>query len=431
MALHLILEIHGGPEPEIGDPWRQVFDVTGGRIGRALDCEWVLSNRHISRYHARISHADGVFYIESIGVNGVAVNDPQAMMPRRTRFALQNGDRLFLDKHEIRVAIADDSRQAVPSDETRPAPLPSWDTLEPAQVDNVLEFPLYPNVDKPKSRGSPAAVPAKQVQTAGISPSPRAQDTASEVEASLAVTIPQEWEKTGLTNPMPRLGLGADRPSPPAALPGTTGFPAIAKATASDSDFDIGAFLKGAGLAPQAVPAGKASMLGQIVRTVVQGLIDVLRARAEFRSQLHLERTSTQASPNNPLRSAGRAEDALATLLRPTEVGVLSPLEALEDALNELRFHQLAMLAGMHFGFQSVTKRFDPHKLIEQCDRGHTGGLARFGAKGRYWDRYVNLFEQVAANPDGGLRRQYVEAFSEAYERQLEDLKRSRVPASD
>lgn len=399
MALYLILEVQGGAELEVGDPPRKVFDVTGGRIGRELDCEWVLSSRFLSRHHATISHADGVFFIESVGTNGVAVNDPKARMPRHARCALLSGDRLFVDDYEIGVTVADDAKQSVNCDDSRPVRLPSWDPLEPGQNDRV----------------------------AGILPLARVGRLQS--PASSANTMPQEreaTEATGLTNPLRQREVWGELVSPPAGQRAAAASRIPPEIAATDAHFDVAAFLKGAGLAQQDVPAGQAALLGQIVRSVVQGIIDVLRERAVFRSQVHLARASSQPSPENPLRVAGEAENAVAALLRPAAPGNLSPLEALEDALDELRCHQLAMLAGMHSGFRTVNRCFDPQNLVEECDRSHARGLAHFGAKARYWDRYVDLFKEVVVHPDGALRRHYEEAFSEAYERQLEDLKRMR-----
>ena len=366
MALYLILQVQGGPPLEVGDPHRKVFDVAGGRIGRSLDCDWVLSNSYVSRHHATISHANGVFYIESVGANGVVVNTPQAAALKHTRLALHSGDRIFLDKYEISVAIADDP--------VRPASVSHNDRLD----------------------------------------------------ASAAITVPQDWELKEPPEPVVPAAPELDLPLVRVVAPVIKALPGRGSATA---DFDIEAFLGAAGLTAANIPAGKAGLLGRLVRRVVQGLIEVLQARAEFRSQLHLAGSHAQAAPLNPLRLAGEARDPLVALLQPAAPGALPPLAAVEDALDELRFHQLAMLAGMHAGFQSVTACFDPQKLIEHCDRGPAGGLGRFGAKARYWDHHVSLFGQVATYPDGGLRRQYVEAFSEAYERQLEDLKRSRVHA--
>jgi type VI secretion system protein ImpI len=195
----------------------------------------------------------------------------------------------------------------------------------------------------------------------------------------------------------------------------------------STHEFDASAFLRGAGLDPQRITPEMAMVLGQIVRSVAQGMIDVLEARAEFRSQFHLPHTRVRASRNNPLKFSPTAEEALTTMLRPPARGYMQPLEAFEDAFDDIRFHLLATLAGMRAGFDSMLKRLDPKSLRQQADRRYPGFLGFFGAKRRYWNRYVDLFEEMAGNADAVFQKMYGEEFSGAYERQLEELKRNRV----
>jgi type VI secretion system FHA domain protein len=101
--------------------------------------------------------------------------------------------------------------------------------------------------------------------------------------------------------------------------------------------------------------------------------------------------------------------------------------EAFEDAFNDLRFHQLAMLAGMRAGFECVMNRFDPQKLQERFDRQlkHSGFLA-VTSKLRYWDLYADWFEELSGDADGAFQRLFGEEFASAYEQQLETLKRGR-----
>jgi type VI secretion system protein ImpI len=105
----------------------------------------------------------------------------------------------------------------------------------------------------------------------------------------------------------------------------------------------------------------------------------------------------------------------------------MPPLEAFEDAFDDIRFHQLATLAGMRAGFESMLRRFDPKRLQQVNARRNPGFWARFGDKSRCWDRYVDLFEEMAGNAEAVFHRMYGEEFSGAYERQLEELKRNRV----
>jgi len=329
-AENLILEVTGAQGQGLGEARRKVFDVAGGRIGRGVDCDWVLSNSYVSRHHATVSYADGAFRIASVGENGVAVNDARSMLPRLEPRVLVSGDRLYIDEYEITVAIRSAAEEA---------------------------------------------------------------DADSEAaERAVATAIHR-----------------------------------VPRVSAPSAEFDVSAFLRGAGLDPESVPPEMATILGQIVRSVAQGMIDVLGARAEFRSQFHLPLTRVRASQNNPLKFAPTAEEALTAMLRTRARGYMQPLEAFDDAFDDIRFHLLATLAGMRAGFESMLKRLDPKTLRSQSDRRYAGFLAHFGAKRRYRNRYVELFEELAGNADAVFQKMYGEEFSGAYERQLEELKRNRV----
>ena len=335
MALNLVLEVAGPKGQSLGEARRKVFDGAGGRIGRAPDCDWVLSNRYISRHHATVSYVDGAFHIASVGENGVAVNDIVAKLPRLESRALASGDRLYIDEYEITVVITSASS---------------------------------------------------------------AEDADSETA---------QWEvETAIQH------SAAERPQPAAGA------------------FDVPAFLRAAGLDPQTFPPEMAPVLGQIVRLVAQGMIDVLGARAQFRSQFHLPLTRVRASQNNPLKFAPTAEEALTAMFHTRARGYVQPLEAFEDAFDDIRFHLLATLAGMRAGLESMLKRLDPKRLQQLSDRRYPGFLARFGAQRRYWDRYVDLFEEMTGKADAVFQQTYGEEFSNAYEQQLEELKRNRVKAA-
>ena len=335
MALSLVLEVAGPQGHSLGEARRKVFDGAGGRIGRAPDCDWVLSNRYVSRHHATVSYVDGVFRIASVGENGVGINDVVAKLPRLEARALASGDRLYIDEYEIMVSITE-------------APVTGDPESQTAQWEGATAIHRVPSV------------------------APHAEDSVT----------------------------------------GT---------------FDVAAFLQAAGLDPQSVSPEMAPVLGQIVRLVAQGMIDVLGARAQFRSQFHLPLTRVRASQNNPLKFAPTAEEALTAMFRTRARGYMPPLEAFEDAFDDIRFHLLATLAGMRAGLESMLKRLDPKRVQQLSDRRYPGLLARFGAKRRYWDRYVDLFEEMTGNADAAFQQTYGEEFSSAYEQQLEELKRSRA----
>lgn len=169
-------------------------------------------------------------------------------------------------------------------------------------------------------------------------------------------------------------------------------------------------------------------MLGQILRLVVQGTIDVLRARAEIKNEFRLQVTRLKGSENNPLKFSVNADDAIATLLSRRNTAYLEPLDAFQDAFDDIRNHQLAMLAGMRAGFNGVLDRLDAATLQEQFDKQiKRGGLLSIASKSRYWDLFEEYCRELGTDRETTFCRLFGEEFGAAYETQLDKLKRGRV----
>ena len=205
-----------------------------------------------------------------------------------------------------------------------------------------------------------------------------------------------------------------------------TSRPAAPSAPAAGGEFDVDSFLRGAGIDPSQVPPETAAVMGQILKLVVQGTIDVLRARSEIKSEFRLPVTRLKGSENNPLKFSVNAEDAMASLLSRRNTAYLQPVEAFQDAFEDIRNHQLAMLAGMRAGFDSVLERLDAAALQEQFDKTiKRGGLLSMASKSRYWDMFEEYCRELGADRENSFRRLFGEEFAAAYETQLDKLKRT------
>jgi type VI secretion system protein ImpI len=161
-----------------------------------------------------------------------------------------------------------------------------------------------------------------------------------------------------------------------------------------------------------------------IFRIVVDGVMDVLRARAEIKNTFRLPVTIIQRSENNPLKFALGTDEAMQKILGPANPGFLSGSAAFQDAFEDIRLHQMAMLAGVRAGFEALLMHFNPDRYEHDVDGGKRG--MAFGGKGRYWEKYRENFETLAKNPDDTFRRLFGDAFAQAYEEQLARLKGSR-----
>ena len=244
------------------------LDESGGVVGRADTSTLVLPDSDISRHHAQITFQGGQFLIENLGLNGTHVNNPELEITEPV--PLGDGDDLFIGKYRIRVAIVSEgSGMVIP-----PRALDEASGEEPGAVAPPARVDTPPQVD----------------------PGPSAPDPA---------TVLLERE--------PASGATARRkpPPPPSA--------------------EIEELLRIAGVRATAAPVS-AQQLGTILRLVVDGLIELLRARADLKSEFRAPLTRLEPVANNPLKFAADATDALERLLCRQHQGYLGTVDAFTEA---------------------------------------------------------------------------------------------------
>jgi type VI secretion system FHA domain protein len=327
------------------------------------------------------------------------------------------------------------------------APLPSGGggTVIPTDPDawnkttygfNSIQRPVEaPPPPRPQARPEAAPqVSAPPREAARQAPSPRPPSPPSpplRPAASRPVTAPP---------PQPPPRPVANRPAtppPPQPTPTPTpvgrtppapiGSPAASGAAPRGAAFDVDAMLAAAGVDPQNVSPEMAATLGEILMVVVQGTIDALRARDEVKSQFRLAVTRVRTTDNNPLTFAVDAADAMNSLLSRRNAAFLAPVEAFQRAFDDIRGHQVALLAGMRAGFESLMNRLDPEQLQEDFDKqAKHGGLLSAVGKPKYWDQYKDYFAGLQGDREDAFRRLFGEEFALAYEKQVELIKRSR-----
>jgi type VI secretion system FHA domain protein len=88
----------------------QLFGVHGGKIGRALDNDWVLPDpdRYVSSHHAKVVFRAGSWLLEDLSTNGVFVNDNDVPLSATGPRKLKDGDRLRFGDYDVVVSIKDD-----------------------------------------------------------------------------------------------------------------------------------------------------------------------------------------------------------------------------------------------------------------------------------------------------------------------------------
>jgi type VI secretion system protein len=196
------------------------------------------------------------------------------------------------------------------------------------------------------------------------------------------------------------------------------------------------AFLRGAGMAGQAVTPEQAErlleMVGAIFRQVVEGLREVLLARASLKSGFRMELTMIRPTENNPLKfSAGGVEEAMENLLFRHGRSYLPPQQAFREGFQDIKDHQLAMVAGMQAAFAELLRRFDPAALEASLQGGKQGwpwGAA--GRKARCWDSYEERYRRVREEAQEDFQRVFGEEFARGYDQQVRTLAAARLGAA-
>ncbi|TFW20080.1 type VI secretion system-associated FHA domain protein TagH [Duganella callida] len=207
--------------------------------------------------------------------------------------------------------------------------------------------------------------------------------------------------------------------------------PVPAPASTAADGAVLQALLNGLGLPalrPGQSPEQLAETVGAMLRAAVGGTMSVLMARALTKRESHIDMTMITAQANNPLKFFPDADSALAQMLGSRIPGYLPPVEALEGAFDDLRAHELAVIAGMRAALAAVVQRFDPHRLEQRMpEPGHLDKLMPAARKARLWDRLTELYADLARDADEDLQRLFGEKFSAAYEQQVARL---RAPLS-
>jgi type VI secretion system FHA domain protein len=421
----LTLEVTGPQASALGAARRKVFGVEGGSIGRLSDNDWVLADPYVSGRHAIIRFIDGAFFIEDTSRNGVFVNSPDERIVRGRPHPIKSGDRILIDPYEIEAQVSADSRPPVgvrPSvDSLIPSEDPFPDSAHAAVPADPLDaLGLHSDKPRPIAPSGPELQSGSPLWSHYTPPSVEPSEQAQPREL-----IPPNWLDSG-----PSIPAAVDNRRPPASVPAASGSqpksePVARHAPPPPNDSALAAFMQAAGLKDSAIAPEAARDLGAIFRVVVSGVMDVLKARQQTKDQFNLGMTTFKRTDNNPLKFSADVDDALHNLfVKRQNTTYLGPVEAFEDAFDDMRNHQIAMLVGVRVAFEAMLSEFHPDHLQEQFDRQvKKGALVSMPARLRYWELYREWIHDMVRDADTSFRELFGEEFARAYEEQLRRLK--------
>jgi len=387
------------------------FDRPPVSIGRDASCTMVLEDpqKHISRFHVEIEDIDGVYWMSVVSkVNPVMVKGRR--YGPGTRLTLKDGDTFEIGEYEVQVNFSEAAGEATL------LPPPAGRTLPPGTERSALMRVLASTPDAAAVDEAALNEPPLDLSAPGA-----LDDNAIFEEPTYVGNVP--------TPPASATAPPVSRPAPPP--PAKPAAPAAApRAGAAAGPLDLlRAFLEGAGLPHKDMSPAEAERMmrdcGAILRAAVEGIMMLLIARGELRKEFQAEdRTMVAARDNNPLKLMSDPHEAMAFLFDPSERtdGFLDPVQAVGDACEDLRSHELALMAGMRAAILGTLRRLDPHALERAFDKSATG-FALASRKGRLWDLYVAHQEKLSSDAQEDFNKVFGREFMAAYQAQLRRLK--------
>ncbi len=435
----------------------QTCTVAGSEfsIGRGAANDWVLPDpeRFLSNRHCLLAYRSGGWQIADLSTNGTFLNGEAEPIGHGQPRELRDGDRLRLGAYEIELRVAEAAlplRAPARADPLDPFAIPARGADDPfgapargtldqdpllrprAEQDPFAVGLAPPSINLPADYDPLAPEPGEAPFAGPTQPdhSPHLED-AFAVPAARAV-LPEDWDRDLGPHPAAAAPRAAEPASVAAVPPSPKPVPPTAAtppASAPSVDDLLAAFLRGAGLPDNrpADPAAAMEVLGTTFRAFVSGLRQALIARAAIKGELRIEPTLIRSRGNNPLKFSADDDDALTALVgagRRTEMGAV---EAVTEALRDMRLHELATVAAMQSAVRALLAEFDPVKLHLAVERGGLD-FVPMQRKAHAWDAFAALHARITRALADNFDSAFGKAFARAYERALAEASAKEAP---
>lgn len=186
-------------------------------------------------------------------------------------------------------------------------------------------------------------------------------------------------------------------------------------------------FLNAAGLReddlPREVSPALFEAMGGALRFSLQGMLDILRARSDMKSEFRVMQTTIRTQENNPLKFSINVDEAMRNLFLRQVPGFLPWFQAIESCFKDMSSHELALMAGTQGAVQGVLDTLDPEEIARanQSDSALHKVLPAT-KKAKLWDVFVTLHKETQDEVGQDSEKTFSEDFAAAYEAQLKKL---------
>jgi type VI secretion system protein ImpI len=435
--MSLLLTLERSPRPQ---QVRQMRLEDGEMvIGRGADADWRIDDpdMYVSRSHCTVAGRAGSFTVTDTSTGGLFVDEAPRPLGDGNSAALRDGMRLRLGDYVLRVEIRAEAQRAAGAGPARTAdpfdtdgffaatPEPEPRHERPPDLPDPFERPVRSAAAEPapERRGPPGfddpftLDPAPSERNGERAPGGFDWDTASTPRESRARERPPpgafSWDE-----PAPER-----RPEPEPARPAPEPPEAVRQPMPRGGapDAALAAFLRGLGLDAADAPAGdelaRMEALGREYRLMAQGLMHLLRMRAQEKGNARIAQTVVGTAENNPLKFMPTVEDALAVMLSPRGSGFADAEGAIAGAVRDLARHQVGSWRGIQAALRRMLDRFDPKVLEAELESlGLLEKLLAGGRRAKLWELYEKRFREIARSAETRFLGEVGADFRDAYE---------------
>lgn len=265
--------------------------------------------------------------------------------------------------------------------------------IEPAPIKNE-PTPAYAPWELPPEEADPAG---RAAGADGAPSSPQPQQVRAEPAPIAAAAPVAEQRQPPRVRPMPDQARAGD-----------------------DADLHR-AFLRGLGVEPAMAGAGDAAAqmerFGREYRLMLEGLMQLLRKRAEEKGNARVAQTVVGASDVNPLKFMPTVDDALSIVMRDGSPGFLSGEAAIVDSVRDLAQHHIRAWRGVQAALRRMVDRFDPVALEKELQSASAlGNLLSGGKNAKLWELYRKRHRDIAQSAEDRFLGEIGADFRDAYE---------------
>jgi len=165
---------------------------------------------------------------------------------------------------------------------------------------------------------------------------------------------------------------------------------------------------------------------GRLLTQMVNAMMVLLRSRTELKNAMRTDVTRLSSNNNNPLKFSVSTMDALTRLLVDDTQGYLRADSAVQEAVDDLKVHQLAMLEGMKSAVGSMLLQFDPDRLAKKLEK--KGGLTAnipITREAKLWELFCEQYDVIHEEAVNDFGELFDAEFRKAYEKHIRKLGRN------